>query len=102
MKTNRSMKVRKQSGYNYSPTPAIILKGNWLKEVGFEIGDYVSVCCENGKLVITPDTERARMIEAEKEFMNREMKTLRKKFEAEKEKIHLRFVAEQNAKYGTS
>ena len=57
MKTNRSMKVRKQSGYNYSPTPAIILKGNWLKEVGFEIGEYISVRCENGKLIITPDRE---------------------------------------------
>ncbi|WP_417192604.1 SymE family type I addiction module toxin [Blautia sp.] len=29
-----------------------MLKGQWLKELGFEIGDYISVSCENGKLII--------------------------------------------------
>ena len=33
----RSMKVHEQSGYNYKATPTIILKGQWLKEMGFEI-----------------------------------------------------------------
>jgi len=42
----RSMKVHEQSGYNYKATPTIILKGQWLKEMGFEIGDYISVSCE--------------------------------------------------------
>ena len=51
----RSMKVHEQSGYNYKATPTIILKGQWLKEMGFEIGDYISVSCEDGKLIITPD-----------------------------------------------
>ena len=37
----------------------ITLKCPWLKELGFDIGDYVSISCENGKLVITPDVERA-------------------------------------------
>ena len=94
--------MRKQSGYNYCPTPAIILKGNWLKEVGFEIGEYISVSCEDGKLVITPDREKVAMEAAEAEFMEKEMRILQKKFEAEKEKIRLQFVAELNAKYGTS
>ena len=98
MKTNRSMKVRKQSGYNYCPTPAIILKGNWLKEVGFEIGEYISVRCENGKLIITPDREKAVMEAAEAEFMEKEIKNLKKKFEQEKE--HFQFVAEQATGYG--
>ena len=49
----RSMKVHEQSGYNYKATPTIILKGQWLKEMGFEIGDYISVSCEDGKLIIT-------------------------------------------------
>lgn len=44
----RSMKVHEQSGYNYKATPTIILKGQWLKEMGFEIGDYISVSCEDG------------------------------------------------------
>ena len=56
---NRSMKVHAQSGYNYKATPTIILKGQWLQEMGFEIGDYISVSCENGKLIITPDAEKA-------------------------------------------
>ena len=51
----------------------ITLKGQWLKELGFDIGDYVSISCENGKLVITPDDERAAMAEAETAFMEREI-----------------------------
>ena len=63
----RSMKVHEQSGYNYKATPTIILKGQWLKEMGFEIGDYISVSYENGKLIITPDAEKAAMAKAETE-----------------------------------
>lgn len=81
MKKNRSIKVVCKSGYQYKSTPAIVLKGQWLKELGFEIGDYVSISCENGKLVITPDAERAAMEEAETAFMEREMASLKKKFE---------------------
>ena len=84
MAKNRSIKVVSQSGYNYKATPTITLKGQWLKELGFDIGDYVSISCENGKLVITPDAERAAMAEAETEFMQREMASLKKKFEVEK------------------
>lgn len=46
----RSMKVHEQSGYNYKATPTIILKGQWLKEMGFEIGDYITVSCEDATL----------------------------------------------------
>ncbi len=80
----RSMKVHEQSGYNYRATPTIILKGQWLKEIGFEIGDYITVSCENGKLIITPDAEKAAMAKAEAEFMEKEMKEIRKRFMAEK------------------
>ena len=41
-----------------------MLKGQWLKKLGFDIGDYVSITCENGKLVSTPDMERAAIAEA--------------------------------------
>ena len=99
-KDKRSMKVVSQSGYKYRETPTITLKGLWLKELGFEIGDYVSVCCENGKIIITPDAEKAEMKKAEAAFMERELVSLKKRFEAEKEKIHAQFVAEQNAGYG--
>ena len=96
---NRSMKVHAQSGYNYKATPTIILKGQWLQEMGFEIGDYISVSCENGKLVITQDVEMAAMKEAEAAFMERETRILQKRFEAEKEKLHAKFVAERKADY---
>lgn len=99
-KNKRSMKVVAQSGYKYRETPTITLKGLWLKELGFEIGDYVSVSCENGRLVITPDAEKAKLVEAEKAFMDKEMKALQKRFEAEKELIHAQFVAEREVGYG--
>ena len=83
---NRSMKVHSQSGRNYKATPTIILKGQWLQEMGFEIGDYISVSCENGKLIITPDVEKAAMEKAETEFMEKEM-------------LHAQFVAERTAEY---
>ena len=47
------MKVYEQSGYRYQTTPAIMLKGLWLKEWGFQEGTRISVQCEDGKLIIT-------------------------------------------------
>lgn len=99
-KNRRSMKVISQSGYKYRETPTIILKGMWLDQFNFHIGDYVSVTCEDGKLIITPDAEKASMKEAEAAFMERELAVLKKRFEAEKVQIHAQFVAEQEAMYG--
>ena len=96
---NRSMKVHAQSGYNYKATPTIILKGQWLQEMGFEIGDYISVSCEDGKLIITPDAEKAAMARAEADYMKKEMKELKKRFQAERELLHAQFVAERSAEY---
>lgn len=76
MAKKRSIKVYGQSGYKYQETPTIMLKGMWLKELGFDIGDYISVTCEDGRLVITPDAERAAVKAAEAEYMEREI-TLR-------------------------
>jgi antitoxin component of MazEF toxin-antitoxin module len=96
----RNMKIYGMSGYKYKATPTIMLKGQWLKELGFEIGGYVSISCENGKLVITPDAETAAMKEAEAAFMERETLLLQKRFKEEKEKLHAQFVAERKADYG--
>jgi len=52
-KEYREMKVYKQSGYRYEPTPTITLKGQWLKELGFEIDTLIEVKCEGGKITIT-------------------------------------------------
>lgn len=53
MKEYRSMKVYEQSGYQYKPTPAIMLKGAWLRDCGFEEGTPIIVKCEGGRLTIT-------------------------------------------------
>lgn len=52
-KEYRSMKVYEQSGYRYKATPTITLKGQWLKECGFDTGSPIIVRCEGGKLTIT-------------------------------------------------
>lgn len=56
-KEYREIKVCKQSGYHYKPTSTIILKGQWLQELGFTYGDKVQVRCEKGKLIITKAEE---------------------------------------------
>ena len=52
-KKNRTLNVYEQSGYKYKPIPTIMLRGQWLAELNFQIGDNISVSCEEGKLVIT-------------------------------------------------
>ena len=99
MAKKRSIKVYGQSGYKYQETPTIMLKDMWLKELGFDIGDYISVTCEDGRLVITPDAERAAVKAAEAEFMEREMKALQKRYEAEKVKIRAQMVAEPGVRW---
>ena len=98
MAKKRSVKVYGQSGYKYRETPTIMLKGLWLKEAGFDIGDYISVTCEDGKIIITQDAERAAVKAAEAEFMEREMKALQKRYEAEKEILGRRSVMEERGK----
>lgn len=99
MAKKRSIKVYGQSGHKYQETSTIVLKGMWLKELGFDIGDYISITCEDGRLVITPDVERAAVKAAEAEFMEREMKALQKRYEAEKVKIRAQMVAEPGARW---
>lgn len=56
----RNMKVYNVRRYeDYKDTPTIIMKGEWLKEAGFDIGSLIQVECENGKLVITPEASYA-------------------------------------------
>ena len=97
----RNIKVISQSGRNYKPTPTVILKGQWLNEMGFEIGDQIKVECENGKLVISLDREKMEMLDAERIFREAETKKLQTRFKKEKEEIHARYVAERKAGYGS-
>lgn len=83
-KNVRELKVCAQSGYNYKSVPSIRLMGQWLEESGFHIEVPVMVKCEDGKLIIAPDTERAELSEAEKLFMERETRRLQECFAKEK------------------
>ena len=98
-KNVRELKVCAQSGYRYKDVPSIRLMGQWIETAGFHIGDPVLVKCENGQLIITPDTARAELIEAEKAFMEMETRKLHERFLKEKKELHARFVAEQQAEY---
>lgn len=53
-KNYRHLKVHGSSGYQYKETPTIIMKGNWLKEFGFDSNTAITVECADGKLIITP------------------------------------------------
>ena len=53
-KNTRNLKVYSQSGHNYKDTPTIMLKGQWLKKLGFDSNTCISVQCENGRLTIVP------------------------------------------------
>ena len=57
IKEYRSMKVYEQSGYQYKSTPAIMLKGQWLRELGFEENTPITVHFEDGILTITRTDE---------------------------------------------
>lgn len=48
----RNLKVYGQSGYKYKETPTIILKGEWLKKAGFDVGDIIVVEYNKGSIVI--------------------------------------------------
>lgn len=56
-KEKRELKVYEGSDRNYKPTPTIMLKGHWLKELGFVPGEKMEVHCEGGKLTITLKNE---------------------------------------------
>ena len=96
MKEYRNMTVTEMSGYRYKPTPAIRISGQWLKSVGFDIGDKILVKCENGRLIITPDEAGVKLAEEEKAFMERETKNLHERFLQE----HQMCVAETAGGYG--
>ena len=49
----RKVKVTYRSSHD-KYVPAIILQGKWLEQYGFSTGTFISVECEDGKLIITP------------------------------------------------
>lgn len=57
-KKTRTLKVHEQGGYSAKSAPAIILKGQWLKDLGFSENTSIIVECEDGKLIITQSPQR--------------------------------------------
>lgn len=53
MSETRKVKVTYRSSHD-KYVPAIILQGKWLEQYGFSTGTFISVECEDGKLIITP------------------------------------------------
>ena len=98
-KEYRSLRISSIWNYGSNPSQQLRLQGRWLEELGFQIGEAVLVKCEDGKLIITPDTMRAETESREKEFPDREMALLQKRFGAEKQKIRQQIVAEREAMY---
>ena len=54
----RKLKIYSQSmgGENYTSVPTILLKGKWLEEAGFQMGEYVAVEVEGDKIALTKTT----------------------------------------------
>ena len=48
----RKMTVYRGSTKDYEPVPKITIQGKWLDELGFCIGDKLTVTCREGELVI--------------------------------------------------
>ncbi len=67
VKKDRTLKVYETSGYKYQQTPTIMLRGKWLEQFGFAIGDRLTVHCEKGTLVVMKDTTDSEMAHALKE-----------------------------------
>ena len=99
-KEYRELKVSSFSGYGYKTAPMLRIQGLWLEELGFNVGEPILVKCEDGKLIITVDQDRAIAKEKEQAYLDAEMKKLQKKFEAEKKKIYQQVVAERKEVYG--
>ena len=43
-------------GGNYASVPTILLKGKWLEETWFQMGEYVAVEVEGDKITLTRTT----------------------------------------------
>lgn len=60
-------------GRNYAQVPTIVLKGQWLKAAGFEIGDYLEIECDGDKITLiktTPPEPKATQKSLEEKIKN--------------------------------
>lgn len=74
------------------------------RDCGFRSWDLTSeiqflVKCEDRKLIITPDTSKAELVEEEKAFMEQGTRKLHEKFLMRKKELHARFAAERQSNH---
>lgn len=58
LKEKREVRIYNGRGNNYGK-PLLMLQGKWLQELGFMVGDRVTITCQNNKLVIENTGEAA-------------------------------------------
>ena len=99
-KEYRELKVSSFYNYGSKISPMLRLQGLWLEDFGFKIGEPILVKCEDGKLIISLDHERALAKEKEQAFLDEEMAKIQKRYEIEKKRIYQQVVAEREGRYG--
>lgn len=64
MKT-KNMKVYQGSGRNYVEVPKIVLQGKWLQDLGFSVGDQLTVTCSEDMITIKRSSDIQNVKSAE-------------------------------------
>lgn len=55
--SKRELTVYSGGGSYRKPFPQIILQGQWLKSLGFSVGDKITVICDRDRIVIKKSIE---------------------------------------------
>ena len=62
----------------FSVSVALILKGQWLKEAGFNFGEYVEVICEGEKIILSktldPEENTVKSLEEKMKSLDKKQK----------------------------
>ena len=54
-KDTRTLTVGEVTNYGRSTCPMIRIQGLWLRDLGFDTGDSVTVICDDGRVTIMAD-----------------------------------------------
>lgn len=77
----RKLKIYNQSmgGGNYTSVPTILLKGKWLEEAGFNMGEYVAVEIDGDRIILSKTTppEKPKKLSIEEKINELDQKQLK-------------------------
>lgn len=54
--TKRKLKVYEAPGEKCN-VPRINLQGSWLSNCGFQVGDHITVTCQDNRIIVEPATD---------------------------------------------